>query len=234
MISLISTCFINEGYSRSDYVEALKQREAQFPTGLDINGFGVAIPHTDAGYVLHETEGIMTLKHPVTFIQMGSDDTQVEVKVVFMLAIEDPKTTLRSCSRFCVSYRQRRSGEDLSGLQCRRGHRYSKTEGNRNRRRKLMKSVNILSICGSGTVTSSMVAAKLKDRLSEHGYQVSATEAKPTEALNLAQSKRFDIIAHTHRFLREIMGFPVSMPLPASQEWERTSSSRTSSRHCSQ
>ena len=96
-----------------------------------------------------------------------------------------------------------------------------------------MKSVNILSICGSGTVTSSMVAAKLKDRLSEHGYQVSATEAKPTEALNLAQSKRFDIIAHTS-FLREIMGFPVSMPLPASQEWEKTSSSRTSSRHCSQ
>ncbi len=35
-----------------------------------------------------------------------------------------------------------------------------------------MKSVNILSICGSGTITSSMVAAKLKDRLSEHGYQV--------------------------------------------------------------
>ena len=70
-------CFVKEGYSRSDYVKALKQREAQFPTGLDINGFGVAIPHTDAGYVLHETEGIMTLKQPVTFIQMGSDDTQV-------------------------------------------------------------------------------------------------------------------------------------------------------------
>lgn len=91
----LGTCFINEGYSRSDYVEALKQREAQFPTGLDINGFGVAIPHTDAGYVLHETEGIMTLKHPVTFIQMGSDDTQVEVKVVFMLAIEDPKNRIK-------------------------------------------------------------------------------------------------------------------------------------------
>lgn len=91
-----------------------------------------------------------------------------------------------------------------------------------------MKSVNILSICGSGTVTSSMVAAKLKDRLSEHGYQVSATEAKPTEALNLAQSKRFDIIAHTSPLPREITGFPVSMPLPASQEWEKTNSLRTS------
>ena len=37
----------------------------------------------------------MTLKHPVTFIQMGSDDTQVEVKVVFMLAIEDPKNHIK-------------------------------------------------------------------------------------------------------------------------------------------
>ena len=37
----------------------------------------------------------MTLKHPVTFIQMGSDDTQVEVKVVFMLAIEDPKNQIK-------------------------------------------------------------------------------------------------------------------------------------------
>ena len=71
-----------------------------------------------------------------------------------------------------------------------------------------MKSVNILSICGSGTVTSSMVAAKLKDRLSEHGYQVSATEAKPTEALNLAQSKRFDILAHTSPLPKGDYGIP--------------------------
>ena len=28
-----------------------------------------------------------------------------------------------------------------------------------------MKAVNILSVCGSGTVTSSMVAAKLKEKL---------------------------------------------------------------------
>lgn len=60
-----------------------------------------------------------------------------------------------------------------------------------------MKNVNILSVCGSGTVTSSMVAAKLKDKLKERGYAVTTTEARPTEALNLAQSGRFDIITHT-------------------------------------
>ena len=50
-----------------------------------------------------------------------------------------------------------------------------------------MKAVNILSVCGSGTVTSSMVAAKLKEKLGDRGYSVSTTEARPTEALNLAQ-----------------------------------------------
>lgn len=60
-----------------------------------------------------------------------------------------------------------------------------------------MSLVNILSVCGSGTVTSSMVAAKLKEKLGDRGYSVTTTEARPTEALNLAQSGRFDILTHT-------------------------------------
>lgn len=91
--------FIETGYSTQDYVVALKAREAQFPTGLDINGFGVAIPHTDAGYVIQETVGIATLKQPVKFIQMGSDDTPVMINVVFMLAIEDPKTHIKKLQK---------------------------------------------------------------------------------------------------------------------------------------
>lgn len=60
-----------------------------------------------------------------------------------------------------------------------------------------MKSVNVLSVCGSGTVTSSMVAGKVKDTLKERGINSSTTEARPTEALNLAQSGRFDFIVYT-------------------------------------
>ncbi len=56
-----------------------------------------------------------------------------------------------------------------------------------------MKQVNILSVCGSGTVTSSMVAGKLK----ENNIIATTTEARPTEALNLAKSGRFDLIVHT-------------------------------------
>ncbi|TCS75572.1 PTS fructose transporter subunit IIB [Pectinatus cerevisiiphilus] len=71
-----------------------------------------------------------------------------------------------------------------------------------------MEKVNILSVCGSGTVTSSMVAGKLKEKLKEKGYIVSATEARPTEALNLAKSGRFDLITFTSPLAPGDYGIP--------------------------
>lgn len=99
VFELLGQRFIDLGYSEADYVDALKEREAQFPTGLDIMGFGVAIPHTDAGHVRKETVGIATLQHPVRFIQMGSVDTEVMVHVVFMLGIRDPKSHIQKLQR---------------------------------------------------------------------------------------------------------------------------------------
>ena len=45
-------------------------------------------------YVLREQKDYDT-KEPVRFTQMGSDDTPVDVKVVFMLAIENPQTHIK-------------------------------------------------------------------------------------------------------------------------------------------
>lgn len=72
-----------------------------------------------------------------------------------------------------------------------------------------MKQINILSVCGSGTVTSSMVAAKVQEILGEKGYSVTTTEARPTEALNLAQSGRFDLIVFTSPLQTGEYGIPV-------------------------
>lgn len=72
-----------------------------------------------------------------------------------------------------------------------------------------MSRVNILSVCGSGTVTSTMVAEKLKERLLDDGYQVHATEARPTEALNMAQSGSFDVLVHTSPLPSGDYGIPV-------------------------
>lgn len=71
-----------------------------------------------------------------------------------------------------------------------------------------MKKVSILSVCGSGTVTSSMVAGKLKEKLKEKGYDVATTESRPTEALNLAKSGRFDLITFTSPLAPGDYGIP--------------------------
>ncbi|MDC9631743.1 PTS sugar transporter subunit IIB [Clostridioides difficile] len=71
-----------------------------------------------------------------------------------------------------------------------------------------MKQFNVLSVCGSGTVTSSMVANKLKEVLGNKGISITTTEARPTEALNLAQSGRFDFITFTSPLQTGDYGIP--------------------------
>lgn len=60
-----------------------------------------------------------------------------------------------------------------------------------------MKTFKVLSICGSGTVTSSMVASKIQDEMEDRGIRVTTNTGKPTEALGYAQSGQYDLIAHT-------------------------------------
>ena len=83
-----------EGYAKDTYVQALIDREAEYPTGLDANGIGIAIPHTNVDYVNKSGTAIAKLTKPVTFIAMGTDDEEVEVELVFMLAVKDPKSHL--------------------------------------------------------------------------------------------------------------------------------------------
>lgn len=60
-----------------------------------------------------------------------------------------------------------------------------------------MRSVKILSVCGSGTVSSAMLSSKLADVLEENGYSVEATEVSPGGVPGAMSSGRYDIIAYT-------------------------------------
>jgi len=74
--------FVKYGYCKDSFVEALKVREREFPTGLDINGVGVAIPHTDVTHVNRAGMAIAKLTSGVEFIQMGTDDYKVSAKLI--------------------------------------------------------------------------------------------------------------------------------------------------------
>lgn len=95
----LGTIMIKKGYAKETYVDALIAREKDFPTGLDINGIGVAIPHTDVTHVNKEAIGIAVLKKPVTFLQMGTDDEEVGVQIVFMLTVVNPNAHMEQLQR---------------------------------------------------------------------------------------------------------------------------------------
>lgn len=58
-----------------------------------------------------------------------------------------------------------------------------------------MKKAKILCVCGSGTVSSAMVALKLHDMLAEKGYDVETVEASPPSAETALAAGGFDLIA---------------------------------------
>lgn len=85
---------IEEDYCRDSYIDALKTREKDFPTGVNMGGVGIAIPHTDKSHVYKGAVAIGILKKPVKFYQMGTTDEVVMARLVFMLAVDDPEEHL--------------------------------------------------------------------------------------------------------------------------------------------
>lgn len=58
-----------------------------------------------------------------------------------------------------------------------------------------MKDAKILCVCGSGTVSSAMVAGKLREMLAEKGYNVNTVETSPTGVESALAAGGFDLIA---------------------------------------
>ena len=64
-----------------------------------------------------------------------------------------------------------------------------------------MRSLKIISVCGSGTVTSSMIANKVKDLLDDNGISATTVEVNPGGVDQLVVSGSYDLIVHTSPLL---------------------------------
>ncbi|CUL22299.1 PTS system galactitol-specific enzyme IIA component [Listeria monocytogenes] len=80
-----------EQYVEPTFREAVTSREVVFPTGLEMNGIKIAIPHTDTIFVKRPFVLVNKLSTPIPFIQMGSSEKWIDVEVIFMLGIKTPK-----------------------------------------------------------------------------------------------------------------------------------------------
>lgn len=73
-----------------NYYQGIIEREIIFPTGLFVNQIGIAIPHTDGDKVKRAQIGFMSLTNPIKFKEMGNLDSEIEVSIIFMLALKEP------------------------------------------------------------------------------------------------------------------------------------------------
>lgn len=87
------------GLAKETFESALKEREAVYPTGLQLDNIGVAIPHSDAEHINEEFISVVTVDEPVSFKSMEDANQAVDVSIIFVLGLkkaEDQLATLQA------------------------------------------------------------------------------------------------------------------------------------------
>lgn len=97
-IRQIGAPLLEHGYVRDTFIDAVIQREKEYPTGLQLRTMGVAMPHTFGVHVITPAVCVAKLAHPVEFRHMGEGDLKVSAEILFMMAISDPKKQLETLS----------------------------------------------------------------------------------------------------------------------------------------
>jgi PTS system galactitol-specific IIA component len=95
VIKAIGEKLFEAGYVKDSFVNAAIEREKTLPTGLPLGGdINAAIPHTEIEHVIKPALGMATLRNEVNFRNMVSPDEFVPVRLVFLLALEQPKAQI--------------------------------------------------------------------------------------------------------------------------------------------
>jgi PTS system galactitol-specific IIA component len=90
LIRVMGAAFEKAGFVKATYAAAVAERELVYPTGLQLDGVAVAMPHTTGEHVITPAIGVARLARPVSFSHMGDEETKVDAEFVFMMAIKNP------------------------------------------------------------------------------------------------------------------------------------------------
>lgn len=95
VLSALGDLLLEAGYVKESFVQAALTREQSMPTGLPLGGTtNAAIPHTDVEHVVKPGVAMATLTEPVIFHNMANPEETVDVKLVFLLALDQPKAQI--------------------------------------------------------------------------------------------------------------------------------------------
>lgn len=104
VIEHLTGLLVKGGYVKDTYLPNVLAREASMPTGLQTKVGGVAIPHTDSEHVMRSTMAIGLLEKPVKFKNMAAPSEDVEVRLVFLLAIAEKQAVMEVLARMAEMF----------------------------------------------------------------------------------------------------------------------------------
>ncbi|EHA1006080.1 PTS sugar transporter subunit IIA [Clostridium perfringens] len=84
----ISDILYEKGYVKETFKNAIKKREEEFPTGLQVESLGIAIPHTDSLHVNKPGIVFVRFDKSIVFKSMDGNGT-VNVEMAFVLLVTD-------------------------------------------------------------------------------------------------------------------------------------------------
>ncbi|MGV8906793.1 MAG: PTS sugar transporter subunit IIA [Acetobacterium sp.] len=113
-IEMAAKPLIEQGFVSEGFFEAVMEREKNFPTGLPTS-VGVALPHTEAKFVVNESISILTLEKPVVFAGMGNPKEEVQTEIIFLLAINNPVKQINILQTIITIIQNKKMLEHIKG-----------------------------------------------------------------------------------------------------------------------
>ena len=95
VIEKLSKILLEKNLVKSNYKDEVLKREDNFPTGLNSGYIRFAIPHTEAKFVNKTAMAVAVLKDTVSFNKMENKNENLDVKLVFLLAVNDPNNQVK-------------------------------------------------------------------------------------------------------------------------------------------
>jgi len=100
VIRLLGKMLEKRGYVKSTFVGATLEREKSVPTGLELaGGVNAALPHAGVEHVNQPALAVARLRRLVTFRRMDDPESEVSVRLVFMPAIKEPSSYIKTLMR---------------------------------------------------------------------------------------------------------------------------------------
>lgn len=90
----VSDIAYGKGFVNAQFLPKIMKRETTFPTGLQLEENGVAIPHTDADTIKKEFVAVVVSGNGVDFKRMDDPTQSVKAHLIFVLGLNQPHAQL--------------------------------------------------------------------------------------------------------------------------------------------